>query len=100
MTKSWLKEGPDGRIEWLSRRAENSMHNAGRLVAGNYGCSVGLGLDLPAFLFLAGSAFPAELQRCAGHRHIRVWHPHHLVCDAICLVLKRIVALSNNELCL
>jgi hypothetical protein len=46
------------------------------------------------------------LQFPEGHRHRRkydcthVWHAHHLVGDAIRLMLKRIVDLSDSKLLL
>ena len=57
-----------------------------------------LGLELPAFLFLTGFAFSADLRWSRGVGEFGVRHAHHLVGDAVRLVLERIVDVSDSEL--
>jgi len=54
---------------------------------------------LELLLLLAGCAFAAELRRCRANGDFRVWHAHHLLGDAVGLVLERIIGAADPRAC-
>jgi hypothetical protein len=92
-----LEVGSRRCIERLASRVEHFMNDGGRLADG--GLRLGR-LFLKFFLLLAGVAFAAELGPRGRDGGSRVGDAHHLVRDAIRLVLERIIHLSDYELCL
>src|SRR3954453_7827228 len=73
------------------------MHYGWRFVSGSFDHSRRLFLKLLVFL-LAGSALTADLRGGPSHGDYRVGHVHHLIGDAIRLMLQRIVNRSDPEL--
>jgi hypothetical protein len=53
-------------------------------------------LQLVPVFFLAARAFPFDLRRRQRQQQRRLRHPHHLVGDAVRLMLKRIADLANH----
>ena len=47
--------------------------------------------------FLASGRVTADMRRVGSEGEGRAFHPHHLVGDAVCLMLKRILGLSDNR---
>jgi hypothetical protein len=94
-----LEESTGRCVKWLPGRAERLTNDARR----NANCCFGRlgthGLQ-PLRLFLTGGAFAAE--PLGRGRDGDPWggHADHLVGDTVRLMLKRIVDLSDNELCL
>ena len=73
------------------------MNHAGNTAAIIDGCASRPGLQRLRFL-PAGDTVAAELRWSGSDGDVGGWHEHHLICDAICLTLKRIVDLSDGEL--
>src|SRR4051794_5108395 len=76
------------------------MNDRRRFAKDEFGRTGRLHLRLLLFLLLAGGAFPAQLRWRGSYGELRVRPAHHLVGDSVRLVLKRIVELSDNEICL
>jgi hypothetical protein len=73
------------------------MYAGGRLAGGGLRPQLFL---LKFFLILAFVAFAANLRRRGGRHGIRRLHAHHIVGDAVRLMLKLIIWLSDHELSL
>jgi hypothetical protein len=75
------------------------MHDGWRLASGGFGCPGRLGLQhLRLVIFLAGGAFAADLRWRSHHGKLGRGHPHHLIGDAVRLLLKRIARRVDHEL--
>src|SRR5271169_6540741 len=90
-----LEIGARRGVERLPGRAQRLMHAGWRLADG--GMPRGP-LFLKFFLLIASRAFAADPRRRGGHRGPRGGHAHHLVGDAIRLMLKRIIHRADFEL--
>jgi hypothetical protein len=90
-----FKKSAIGCIEGLPGGTEYLMHNTGRLTGAGLRPS---GFLLKLYFLLAGSAFAAEPVRCCSDGELGRGHAHYLVCDAIRLVLQRMVDLSNFKM--
>src|SRR4051794_186080 len=79
---------------------EYLLHDAGCLAAGDDGRLGRPGLAFHTFPVFTGCAFLAELGRSGGDGEFGGGHACNLVVDGVRLMLKRIVGLPGNELCL
>jgi hypothetical protein len=93
-----LNRRPYRTIERLPLIPQHLMHDAGGRSASALGQSDRLGLKWLRCSLLACSRWVAKLRRCGGNNGIGVGHARHLIGDAVRLVLKRIVDLSDDKL--
>ena len=89
--KARLKVSASWRCEELPGGAEH-----GRRFAAS-GCGVGPQVLRPR-LPVVSFRFAADLRCRPSEGEFGIWHAHHLVSDAVRLMLKWIVNLSDNEL--
>ena len=91
-----LEESSAAAVEWPARLGQGSVNDGRRpLPVRN-----GRGGRGPVHLLLAGGAGAADPHRRRSDGEGGVGHAHHVVGDAVRLILKRIIDLSDNELCL
>jgi hypothetical protein len=94
-----FEEGASGRVKWLPGRAEHLMHNGGGLAGSNLGRSGPVGLKRLRLFLLAAAATAADLWWRGGYGDFGGAEAHHLIGDAVRLVLKRVVYPPDGEIC-
>ena len=99
-TEARLEVGARCRVKRLTGSAKHLIHAGRRLAEGGFGSARFPFLQLLFFLRLAGRAFAADLRWRRGRLNLWRGHAHHLIGDAICFMLKRIIGLSDHELSL
>jgi hypothetical protein len=75
------------KCDWPGGQA-HLTHDARRLTSGAL-ADAPLGPQRLRFFFIAGNGSLTYLRRNGSNRELMVAHAHYLVCDAVCLMLKR-----------